>query len=427
LDAGTGYVVRVEGDGSPTGISTAQVVLRDALGASIDAYVPSGSGIVRAITPAADQTIYVDIGTGLIGSDLGAYVLSVTPEVGYGLATNASIAPGETVRSRIDFNGDGDWYRFEGQAGLSYTLETLGDGSATSLGSHTLSFHDPRGEKIGSQLSLDPSGSLTITAQETGSHYVSISAFGAGRAGLGYELTLARTAIEGADAIGDTLTGTPGDDILSGFGGDDWLRGGDGDDLLEGGQGVDILDGGEGNDVLVVSDPRDFVRGGGGHDEVRTSVSFALEPASDVERISAVGSSPVRLVGTRLDETLTGNSAANVLAGFGGEDTVTGGRGADTFALLGADRLSDLTVTDFSRAEGDRIAIDDQLLGFGTEAIHPRRIGPAEASRLLESGIVDYLPRRGLLELDPDGDGTVEAVLRLDPEIRLTLDDLIVF
>jgi Ca2+-binding RTX toxin-like protein len=425
LEAGRGYVVRVEGDGTVEGISTTSVDLRDALGAPIDAY-RSQSSIVRAITPAEDQAIYVDIGDSFIGGNVGTYVLSVTPEIGAGLATGAGIALGETVRGRIDFSGDADWFRFDAVAGQSYVAETLGDGSATSLGSHFLRFHDPRGETVaGGYGTQNASGSMEFTAEETGAHYVAISAGSAGRAGLGYELTLSRLAIEGDEAVGDTLQGTEGDDLISGFGGDDWLRGHGGDDVLDGGQGVDFLEGGAGDDVLIVSDARDVVRGGPGSDVVLSPVSYALADGTGVERLEATGAAPVRLSGSTASETLVGNRASNVVAGLGGEDVATGGAGRDIFVLSADGGSGRMTVTDFGR--GDRIAIDDRLLELGAAEIAPRAITAGEASTLLAQGLVAYVPREGLMAIRPDDPDLPDVALRLGPGAELGLSDVLLF
>lgn len=70
--------------------------------------------------------------------------------------------------------------------------------------------------------------------------------------------------------------------------------GGRGDDLLDGGGGNDVLIGGKGNDIYVVDSLEDTIvenrrnsRGGGWRDEVRSSISFSLEPYALVENPEA--------------------------------------------------------------------------------------------------------------------------------------------
>lgn len=108
----------------------------------------------------------------------------------------------------------------------------------------------------------------------------------------------------------DVITGSALNDILEGFSGADNLDGGDGLDFINGNPGADSISGGAGNDVL---------RGGKG------------------------------------DDVINGGTGDDFVAGDRGSDTLTGGAGADlfhTFAGAGLDR-----VTDFNRAEGDRVVV----------------------------------------------------------------------
>jgi Ca2+-binding RTX toxin-like protein len=108
----------------------------------------------------------------------------------------------------------------------------------------------------------------------------------------------------------DVLTGAALADVLNGFAGVDRLDGASGDDVMNGNQGADSLVGGDGADVI---------RGG------------------------------------KDDDVITAGAGSDFVSGDRGNDTVTGGAGADifhTFAGAGTDR-----VTDFSAAEGDRVAV----------------------------------------------------------------------
>jgi Ca2+-binding RTX toxin-like protein len=127
----------------------------------------------------------------------------------------------------------------------------------------------------------------------------------------------------------DTVQGNTGNDVLHGYDGDDLMHGGkdddevlgeDGNDLLFGDLGNDLVHGGAGNDLCEGGEGNDIVRGGQGNDVVR------------------------------------GGAGDDWLSGDKGDDTVTGGTGADifhSFSGAGLDRI-----TDFSRAEGDRIQLD---------------------------------------------------------------------
>ncbi|MBM6582765.1 hypothetical protein ILT44_21395, partial [Microvirga sp. BT689] len=146
----------------------------------------------------------------------------------------------------------------------------------------------------------------------------------------------------------DTLTGLSGDDTLDGGIGNDTLNGGAGNDHLLGGAGADTLDGaagadtmggGVGDDTFVVDSAGDVVEefAGEGTDTVQAAIgSYTL--GSNVENLTFIGSGG--FVGT-------GNAAANVLVGKGGNDTLTGGLGKDTLSGgAGADTFVFTSVAD---------------------------------------------------------------------------------
>lgn len=125
------------------------------------------------------------------------------------------------------------------------------------------------------------------------------------------------------DAGNDDLNGNKGADSVSGGAGDDWVVGGQDDDTLDGGDGFDILYGNLGNDMLTGGSGNDWLRGGQG------------------------------------DDTIVGGDGDDWIWGDKGNDVLTGGAGADIFHISsgsGADRI-----TDFNKAEGDRIVIDDHV------------------------------------------------------------------
>jgi Ca2+-binding RTX toxin-like protein len=104
---------------------------------------------------------------------------------------------------------------------------------------------------------------------------------------------------------------------------------GQGGNFGQGNRGEDVITAGEGIDTLLGGQDNDTVSGGGGNDFLN---------------------------GNRGDDLINGGDGADTLYGEGGSDTLTGGLGADVFhgfADGGLDRI-----TDFSRAEGDRIVLD---------------------------------------------------------------------
>ncbi len=124
--------------------------------------------------------------------------------------------------------------------------------------------------------------------------------------------------VGGADF--DDINGNMGDDIAAGGDGDDWVVGGKDQDLLFGDRGDDIVYGNMGDDTCYGGEGNDLLRGG------------------------------------QHNDLLLGDAGDDWLSGDRGDDTITGGAGADTFHSFGDAGID--WITDFRRAEGDRIQID---------------------------------------------------------------------
>ena len=108
-----------------------------------------------------------------------------------------------------------------------------------------------------------------------------------------------------------------------------------------GGKAGDTLDGGVGADtmiargwdsvIFVVDNPGDVVVAspqGGRHDEVRSSIDYAL--GRHVENLKLTGTEALLGMGNELSNVITGNAGSNVLLGLDGNDTLDGGDGDDT-------------------------------------------------------------------------------------------------
>ena len=137
---------------------------------------------------------------------------------------------------------------------------------------------------------------------------------------------LGTTAIDGTgntldnsmtgNGANNRLAGGDGNDTLSGGGGNDTLLGQVGDDMLNGGTGADALLGGAGNDIYVIADNQDTVTelANEGIDRVNSSISYTL--GDNIENLTLTGTAETYGIGNSLDNTLTGNNAANYLAGM---------------------------------------------------------------------------------------------------------------
>jgi trimeric autotransporter adhesin len=123
------------------------------------------------------------------------------------------------------------------------------------------------------------------------------------------------------------------------------LVGGRANNVLDGGLGADTLIGGAGNDTYAVDNIGDIVteQANEGLDTVLSTVTHQL--SSNVEHLTLTGVASVDGTGNALNNELRGNSAANVLDGGTGNDSLMGFGGADTY-LFGRGAGRD-TVFDF--------------------------------------------------------------------------------
>lgn len=152
-------------------------------------------------------------------------------------------------------------------------------------------------------------------------------------------------AAEGIDTIKTTVTYTAsanverleliGTENIDGYGNelDNTLIGNSGNNILDGQAGMDTMSGGSGNDTYIVDNVGDSVveEMDAGDDHVISSVTYTL--SENVERLTLVGTDAIDGTGNVLDNTLIGNSAANILDGKEGIDTMIGGAGDDIYVV----------------------------------------------------------------------------------------------
>ena len=122
--------------------------------------------------------------------------------------------------------------------------------------------------------------------------------------------------------VGDTLTGSTGDNVINGGGGGDIISGGAGNDTLLGSTGNDNISGGADNDSLFGENGTDTLNGGAGNDI---------------------------LAGGNGNDTINGDAGNDLIRFTIGDetDTVNGGADVDTLAitgLAGSDTLNVVSV-----------------------------------------------------------------------------------
>ncbi len=138
----------------------------------------------------------------------------------------------------------------------------------------------------------------------------------------------------------EILHGTDNADTIIVSDRNETIHAGEGDDRVEAGQGgEDILDGGPGRDTLGFSWSSDPVT------VSLHSGNWKLTSFKNFENV----------IGSLYRDRIIGDDKPNVIAGLGGYNKLTGGKGADTFAYVDSDNEAWDVITDFKLSEGDRI------------------------------------------------------------------------
>ncbi|MFI3156291.1 MAG: hypothetical protein QX199_09045, partial [Methylococcaceae bacterium] len=123
----------------------------------------------------------------------------------------------------------------------------------------------------------------------------------------------------------ENIRGTEQSDILIGDGNANQLDGGAGNDVLKGGEGADALIGGIGDDSYEVDSASDVVTetANAGSDTVLSGISYSL--GDNLENLTLIGTSAGNGTGNAFGNIIIGNSAANILNGGDGNDTLDAG------------------------------------------------------------------------------------------------------
>lgn len=298
---------------------------------------------------------------------------------------------------------------------------------------------------------------VTDFATGAGGDTVELSTtFRLGREVEALELTGAGRIDATGNELDNALTGNDAANRLSGALGDDVLTGGAGNDNLIGGAGADRMIGGTGDDDYSVNDTRDVVveLAGEGIDTVRTGVDLVLaEHVEDLvmgggarvgtgngsgnriigsggsDTIAGLGGNDV-LIGGIGNDVITGGDRADQLIGGAGFDVMTGGAGADLFRFGEGDLLLSRSfadrITDFSRAEGDRvrlIEVDADRTAEGDQAF--RWIGAGAFTGRAGELRFDAAQGNTFIHGDTDGDGLADFFVRLDGVVSLVMADIV--
>jgi Ca2+-binding RTX toxin-like protein len=200
----------------------------------------------------------------------------------------------------------------------------------------------------------------------TGGVFVNLNSSSAANNGMGGSDVVSQVEDVIGSALDDILLGNAGANSLTGGTGSDYLIGLDGNDVLSGGTGVaNTLQGGAGDDTYFLGAVGDSVVEFANEGIDTVNASLTLSPytlSANVENLVYTGAGNFIGVGNGLDNVITGDTGADYLIGFGGNDTLIGGTGAAN-TLQGG--IGDDTY--FVSAAGDSII---EFVGEGTDTVH---------------------------------------------------------
>jgi Ca2+-binding RTX toxin-like protein len=217
---------------------------------------------------------------------------------------------------------------------------------------------------------------------------------------------------------GGTLDGGAGNDALNGSKAGDELTGGLGRDRISAGAGNDLIRDGEGKGPVAT----DRYDGGAGTDEITYAGRGPVTIDLAAGRAGTAGENDVlsgieNATGGRGDDTLIGDSKANVLNGDGGRDRLFGGAGNDFLRTVADPSPTDLSVL-------NAFDVEDEIFGNTDPEDPAPDTSPADA--VVDGGDGnDQISLAGGSAAGATqvacGNGS-DRVLRSDPAHRLTTD-----
>lgn len=336
---GTLGVTGVTGNNTPTMIADSTIVDPDGGPTTVD-YVWETSTNGTTWVPAA----------GTISGDTSTF----SP-------TGTTTSAGAFVRVRATYvDEQGNLEEIQGDA-AHYIVNGTGNGVITGTTARDLIWGQGGGDQITAGLGDDfvqaGSGNDTIFASVndgddiydggTGTDtYVMTST--AAAANVDLSAGTASSSDTGTDQLIsiENVTGSSGDNILVGSNGSNTLTGNGGNDQITGLGGGDTLDGGIGNDTFffTIGDGNDSYVGGTGSDTIDLSGitgNTTINLASGFSNGTQIGSDSLtgieNVIGGSGNDTITGNTQANVFRGGAGNDSISAGNGNDTFVAVAGD------------------------------------------------------------------------------------------
>jgi len=297
--------------------------------------IDGGTGVDVILAGAGDDIIIADQADKLIDGGDGVDTLRVAGA--FTSASNAQIANVEnvllTAAATLNLSNQTESFTITGSSGADSI--TGGSGNDTIVAAQNDTLID--GGAGNDTLRLGGSFTSTSNAQLANVENV--------------VLTAAATLNLANQTEAFAITGSTGSDTITGGSGADSISAGDGNDTIVGAQNDVLIDGGNGSDTLQVG--ANFTATSNGQivnvENITLTAAATLNLANQSEGFKIIGSSG--------NDTIIGGSGADIINAAGGNDTLTGGAGADQFRF--ATNTGTDTVSDFSKAEGDKIGFLD--------------------------------------------------------------------
>ncbi|MEQ1531527.1 MAG: calcium-binding protein, partial [Methylococcales bacterium] len=219
----------------------------------------------------------------------------------------------------------------------------------------------------------------------------------------------------------NVLYGKNGNDSLYGENGNDLLSGGNDNDKLQGGFGQDKLSGGNADDLLFGEADNDTLNGDAGNDQ--------LYGGSGNDKLSGGAGNDV-LLGDAGNDILSGGDGSDSFLGGVGKDKLTGGKGPDGFYFnsaveTGIDKTTWDVLTDFSRAQGDKIVLTAFDANPATSEIDVFTFIKTGVFSADATGQLRFDAKSHVLYGSTDADSDAEFAIQLTGVKTLAVDDFI--
>jgi len=148
----------------------------------------------------------------------------------------------------------------------------------------------------------------------------------------------------------DEIYSDVGNDNIVGGAGNDTVYAGADDDVIEGGSGSNILKGQSGNDLFIAGEGADQIYGGNDVDTISyvnssaaVNINLSNNQISGGDAENDTISKIENIIATAFDDVLIGSNANNEFTGGAGDDTISGGKGADIYHYNFGDGIDTIT------------------------------------------------------------------------------------